>query len=332
MLIRSLSAFFPLLLVAAPLAWSAKSDHLLILTTAGKLIEGTAALPPLTVTTSSGAPRKLAPAAILSIHNGAPASPSEIERIQAGLAAIQTYKNEPIASPQRKASDAAVEELTAIGLPVMTPLLNTLKDTDQHEPRPLYRLFERLIPSEADQLDREASLIRLASGELLRGKIEPISISIDGQSIAWTGIRRLAVRRKLVTRDVEVHSLKHSTQIEYLDAGIHLSTASRLSSRAKGFVRLSWQTDGWASDANGLKVPGPNYKTNLVDGHPFGALVARSGAAGEVVFLGIDAAAKTFASGRLQLAINDNRHWQNNVGHFRVTLQATDAYDLGVAQ
>jgi hypothetical protein len=36
---------------------------------------------------------------------------------------------------------------------------------------------------------------------------------------------------------------------------------------AKGFVRLSFDMDGWASDANGL-VPGPNYKTNLVDGFP----------------------------------------------------------------
>ena len=38
--------------------------------------------------------------------------------------------------------------------------------------------------------------------------------------------------------------------------------------------------DSWASDADGLKKPGsPAYNTNLVDGHPFGALVGRVGSA-----------------------------------------------------
>jgi len=32
------------------------------------------------------------------------------------------------------------------------------------------------------------------------------------------------------------------------------------------------------------------------------------------------------------MAINDNPHWQNNLGTFYVTLSATDAYDLGDAQ
>jgi hypothetical protein len=37
-------------------------------------------------------------------------------------------------------------------------------------------------------------------------------------------------------------------------------------------------------------------------------------------------------AGGLHLAINDNRHWQNNVGTFKVTLTVTDAYDVGVSQ
>ena len=65
----------------------------------------------------------------------------------------------------------------------------------------------------------------------------------------------LAVRQKLVTRSMGVHSLKHSTQIEYLDTGIGLTAASKLESAARGFVRLSWDTDSWASDANGLTKP-----------------------------------------------------------------------------
>lgn len=318
------------LLLAAPGA--VRSETVLVLTTEGKLIEAEVKLPPISLKTG-GSTRRIAPASLLlSLHNGSPASPAESARIQAGLASIQALKNETIQSPERRNSDAAVEELTAIGLPVMTPLLLALKDTDQHEPRPLYRLFERLIPSEADQFDREASLVRLASGELIRGAVDPFTLSLNGASIPWNNIRRLAVRRKTVTREVEVHSLKHSTQIEYLDTGVHLSASSRVTSRAAGLVRLSWNTDGWASDANGLKVPGPNYKTNLVDGHPFGALVARVGAAGEVVLLGAAAGGKSIAAGRLQIAVNDNRHWQNNVGHFRVTLQVSDAYDLGAAQ
>ena len=30
--------------------------------------------------------------------------------------------------------------------------------------------------------------------------------------------------------------------------------------------------------------------------------------------------------------INDNEHWQNNVGAYRLKLSVTDAYDLGEAQ
>ena len=32
------------------------------------------------------------------------------------------------------------------------------------------------------------------------------------------------------------------------------------------------------------------------------------------------------------MAINDNTHWQNNVGTFYVDMSATNAYDLGDAQ
>jgi hypothetical protein len=141
------------------------------------------------------------------------------------------------------------------------------------------------------------------------------------------------VRQKTVRRSVQVHSIRHSTQIEYMDTGIILSAGSTLDSTANGFVRLSWNADGWASDANGLTKPGsPAYKTNMVDGHPFGALVGRVGAGGEVFFMGKKITKSGLAPGRLGLAINDNRHWQNNLGTFYVTIAATDAYDVGEAQ
>src|SRR5256885_318531 len=123
-----------LLLLAVP---ACASEWVLIRTVDGAQIEGQ--------TTARGVAfdRSNVPLAqILSVHNGAPASEFEAEKIEKGLAAVQ--------GTDRAARDQAVEDLTFIGLPVMTPLLKAYKDTDQHEPRPLYRLFERIIPSYAD--------------------------------------------------------------------------------------------------------------------------------------------------------------------------------------
>src|SRR5262249_42113138 len=149
-----------------------------------------------------------------------------------------------------------------------------------------YRLFERLIPSYADGFDRTLSLVRLSNGEAIRGRLPEGSVEIrtsGGEKVVlpWTKIRSLAVRQKMVRRSMSVHALRHCTQIEYLDTGVVVTAASQVETAARGFVRLSWDVDGWASDADGLQKPGsPAYKSNLVDGHPFGALVGRIGAAG----------------------------------------------------
>jgi len=58
----------------------------------------------------------------------------------------------------------------------------------------------------------------------------------------------------------------------------------------------------------------------------------REEALGPFLFLGKKAVKTGLPAGRLGLAINDNPHWQNNVGSFFVTLTASDAYDLGDAQ
>jgi hypothetical protein len=261
---------------------------------------------------------------ILSVHSAERASAGETERIQRAIPLLVAADQKTSDRVQR---DAATAELVAIGLPVMTPLLLTYKDTDQHEPRPLYRLFERIIPSHADGLDRSLSLIRLTNGESIRGKVQPF----DEGGLNWANIRRLAVKQRSVSRNVDVHSLMHCTRIEWFDTGIGVAEGSKVDSTASGFTRLSWETDGWATDPNGLQKPGPNYKTNLVDGHPFGALVGRVGA-GEMFFLGTKASKTGLAAGRLQLAINDNAHWQNNLGRYKVRLTVTDAYDLGDPQ
>ena len=126
-----------------PLSLLGASEWLLVRRTDGAQVEGKAELPAITIE-SDGKPLKLKAAEILSIQNGSPASEFESQRIKTDLADIQ--------GTDRAKRDHAVEELTAIGVPALTPLLQTLKDTDQHEPRPLYRLFERIMPSYADGL------------------------------------------------------------------------------------------------------------------------------------------------------------------------------------
>ncbi len=265
-------------------------------------------------------------AKILSFHSAAPATPAEAAQIKDALAIVQADKD-------RAGRDAAVEQLVAIGVPVLTPLLDLYKDTDQHEPRPLYRLFERIMPSGADGFDRSLGLLRLQNGQMVRVATPTGSVKVGPREIPWGNVRALAVQQKRIVKQALVHSLRHSTQIEYLDSGIELGAGSRLTATASGFSRLSWKDDGWATDPNGLTKPGsPAYKTNLVDGHPFGALVGRMGAKGATFAVGKSYLDKAPGAGRLGLAINDNRHWQNNLGTYTVQLTATAAYDWGEAQ
>ncbi len=317
-----LSLLLPVFLTAAP-PW------VMVRMTDGTTLEGRTQLKTVPFE-RDGKPGALPIADVLSIHNGAPASEFENGRITAGIAAIQ--------GKERAQRDLAVEELTYIGLPVITPLLKAYKDTDQHEPKPLYRLFERIIPSAADGPDRTLSLARLHNGDMLRGKLTGPALDIvaaDGKTtkVEWGNVRVFAQRRSTVKRVMKVHALAHSTQIEFLDTGVALTASSKIDSSAKGFVRLSWETDSWATDANGLTKPGaPAYKSNLVDGQPFGALVGRVGGAGDMFFVGAKGSLTGKPAGRLRLAVNDNAHWQNNLGSFIVTMSVSDAYDLGDAQ
>ena len=303
-----------LLLVVLPLVCPA-AQTVLVLTTGGKWVEGV---------TSASKAGAYPLARVLSLHNGAAATETEAAAIASALAAV--------GGKERGARDAAIEELVAIGLPVVTPLLETIKDTDQHEPKPLYNLFGRLIPAVADGLDRGASLIRLVGQEPQRGAWPEGELLVGGERIAWAKIRMLAVRQKLVVRTDAVHSLRHSTQIECWDSGVRATAGSKLTLTARGFARLSWKQDDWATGPNGLTKPAGNYKTNLVDGHPFGALLGRVTAGGKWMFLGGRASVGGVGAGRLYLAVNDNAHWQNNLGSYVVSLSVTDAYDLGGAQ
>lgn len=265
----------------------------------------------------------------VSINVAAEASPSEAERISAALAAVQ--------GNDRLAREAAVAELTDIGLPALTPLLNAYKDRDLREPDALYRLFARLMPGYADQADRSLDLIRLKNGDALRWRIGGESLTIQPFSgaaikVPISSIRSVAERQGVIEKIFDVHALRHCTQIEFLDTGVIIGPQSQVEIIAAGFVRLSFAIDGWAADPDGIKVPGPNYKTNLVDGFPFGALVGKVGVAGPRFNVGRRLDKTGLGEGRLYLAVNDNGHWQNNIGSFRVKLRVSDAYDVGDPQ
>jgi len=145
-------------LFVLPIALWGAPEWLLVRTVDGTVVEGQAQLKSVKVDGTD-----VALAQVLSIHSGGPASTFETERITQGMAAIQ--------GEDRAARDKAVEELTSIGIPVMTPLLKGYKDTDQHEPRPLYRLFERLMPSYADAFDRTLSMVRLKNGRKFKVRL-----------------------------------------------------------------------------------------------------------------------------------------------------------------
>ena len=298
-----------------------------LLTRDGKVLVGSLTAGSFTVNESPS--RSVNADTLLSINLGPEASPYEAARITAGLAAVQ--------GTDRAARDAAVAELTEIGLPALTPVLNAYKDRDLREPDALYRLFARLMPGYADAADRSFDLIRLKNGDALRAKVGISSLTIQPTGGAATkvpldSIRVLAIRQNVIEKTFEVHSLRHCTQIEFLDTGVIIGPNSRVETTAAGFVRLSFGIDGWASDPDGLKVPGPNYQTNLVDGFPFGALVGKVGVAGPRFVVGRRLDKMALGEGRLYLAVNDNGHWQNNIGSFRVKLRVSDGYDVGDAQ
>ena len=328
----ALAALSTLLYSLPPSAHAAKrasGPTVWVLTKTGQYVEGVVNTTTLKATID-GSPHDIPLRDLLSLQTASPASDMETPRITSGLETIA-------ANTDRVKREAAVADLTDIGLPVLTPLLTMYKDTDMHEPYPLYRLFARIMPPTADRIERDQDLIRMANGQNLRGQVADTSLTVtDANGKASTfkiaDLRRLAVRRKLIEKVCEVHALRHCVQVEFLDSGVGVSTGSQITGKTTGFVRLSFNVDGWACDADGLKVPGPHYASNLVEGFPFGALLGRVGAAGPRWVGGRQFTKRDMGTGRLYLGVNDNPHWQNNIGSFRVQLHAQDAYDLGDPQ
>ena len=296
-------------------------------TTDGRDVQGTLAADTLTFTVA-GTAREVALSDLLSLHCAAPASVFEAARIDAGLKAL--------AGADFKAAAAAAAELDDIGLPVLTPLLRSFADTDAHEPDPRYRLFARIVPGRADQADRTLDLVRLADGAVLRGKWTPVDLRLraaDGAetTVPAAAVRRLAIQRDAVERSFELQALHDCTYVGWLDTGIATTAGSTLVADATGFVRLSFDEDGWATDPDGIKEPLPG-KRKLQEGFRWGAVLGRIGVDGERWLAGRHVEKAAAGAGRLYFAVNDNEHWQNNIGSYRVTLRATAAFDLGDAQ
>ncbi len=290
----------------------------------GKDIEGELSSGSLAFTID-GKPRTIGFGELLSYESGDPASEWEGAKIATDLVSI--------GGADFKQIQVAAEELSEIGLPVLTPLLRSYQDTDGHEPDWRYRLFARIVPGYADRQDRTLDLVRLANGDVLRGKVTASEIVIRGAdskevTVSGSAIRRLAILRKNVERTIDLHALRDSTYVSYCDSGIRTRPNTLLFADATGYVRLSFDEDGWATDPDGIHDPLPG-KRRLQEGFRWGSLLGRVGVGGERFFVGTHLEKNDLGSGALYFSINDNEHWQNNVGSFRVKLVATNAYDVG---
>jgi hypothetical protein len=332
---RALRIFVILLLLSLPVfvrqAGGAKPGLVAqVLAKDGRVVEGGLSLKALHITVD-GTEKSAALANILSVHTGDAASPTEAEHISAGLKAL--------AGEDLAVRETILAELTDIGLPVITPLLALLdpNDTDIHEPHPLYSLFARIMPAGGDRLDRSPDLIRMVDGSILRGKLLPVELrlTVTGgktETVPLSSVRRLAVRRDKIDRNLDIHSLRHSTQIEWLDTGIALTSDSKMESAADGITRLSFNLDKWTATPDGLIRPDATGQKRVIDGFNFGALLLRIGGAGPRQMAGKHVARTDLGTGRLYFAINDNGHWQNNIGSYRLRVHVTNAYDVGDAQ
>lgn len=272
--------------------------------------------------------RVLLPQEVRSLHRAAAASEHEAQVLAHGMQAL--------AATSGKEVESATEALVDLGLPVLTPLLDSYQDTDAHEPDPRYRLFARILPVGADAQDRTLDLVRLVDGTTLRGRVVAADLHLrtaDGVSVAvpFAAIRRVAVRQSVAVRNLELQALHDCTYVSFVDTGLVVTPASSLRADASGFVRLSYAEDGWATGPDGLfeTLPG---KRKMQEGFRWGAVLGRVGAGGERWLIGSHCERAGLGDGHLYCVINDNEHWQNNIGSYRVQLRVTDAYDVSDAR
>ncbi len=237
-------------------------------------------------------------------------------------------------------AERAAGMLNDIGLPVTTRLLQSFTDEDGIQPGARYRLYRRILPGEADQLDRGLGLIRLADGSVRRGQLATPRIPITPQApdgspgqtvmLPLERVRSLAVQRDTLTRELALDSRQHVTYVEWLNTGLMVIPGSKVEIDATGLVRLSFDEDGWACDADGIHDPLPG-KRRLQQGFRWGSILGRIGPEGERWLVGKHAERHDLPLGRLYLVINENERWQNNIGSFRVVIRAEKVFDWGAS-
>jgi hypothetical protein len=269
---------------------------------------------------------------VCSYHSALP--PSEHEQRQIDEAFPRLDSEKVVEAEQAAAT------LGRIGLPVMTRLLQSFTDDDGIQPGYRYRLYERIMPGQADAMARDQGLLRTVDGASLRAnlKSDQLTLAVDsgepGKSkyveIAKDKIRSIGVLRPAVTRELQLDARQHVTYIEWLDTGIDLTGESTLQIEADGFVRLSFDEDGWACDPDGIHDPLPG-KRRLQEGFRWGSILGRVGPGGEKWFVGKGVEKADLPEGRLYLVINENERWQNNIGSFRVRVTVKQAFDMGEA-
>lgn len=310
------------LAIQAAGAESKSGAQVWILKRDGQVVEGRAKFTSLAMQVD-GRSEDLSLDRVLSLSTAAPATADEGRRIAADLALVS--------GKDFKASEAASERLADLGLPALTPLLKAYEDRDGHLPDPLYRLFARIIPGYADRMDRSLDLVRLNDGDALRGKLAPATLGLEGASgtvsVPTADIRRLAVKQAVIDRIFDLRAMKDCTYVSWLDTGLKVGPSSQVRSDATGLVRLSYDEDGWACDPDGIADPLPG-KRRLQEGFRWGAILGRVGTGGDRWLVGKHIEKTAPAAGHLYYVINDNEHWQNNIGSFRVRLHVTDVYDL----
>ncbi len=262
---------------------------------------------------------------VLSIHTAYSATEFESQEINANLARLgNTVQTE---------AEIAAAKLTDIGLPVLTPLLKAYPDTEATEPDYRYRLFGRIMPGHSDARDRSLGLIRTADSKSVRGNLLKAKFVLKQEngellSVEARNIRRIAVLRNEISRTFDLHALHHCTYVGFLDTGIIATPESSLVADAEGYVRLSFDEDGWSTDPDGIFEP-LEGKRKLQEGFRWGSILGRVGPDGERWFVGKHMEKPGLGNGRLYFVINDNEHWQNNIGSFRVRITVKNAFDVG---
>ncbi|MEZ6094717.1 MAG: hypothetical protein R3C03_10860 [Pirellulaceae bacterium] len=265
---------------------------------------------------------------VLSLHSAASSSEYESNIINEWLPKLD---GDDIAQ-----TETASEHLANVGLPVIDPLLKSFVDTNAAEPNHRYRLFGRIIPGYADGFNRTLDMVRMENGKTARGDLSGSELTLeldsgDKQTIAFDEIRWAAVRQSEIRRELELQALDHCSYIGYMDTGIFVDSASKVEGVASGFARLSFDEDGWATGPEGIAEPLPG-KRKLQEGFRWGCLLGRTGTTGERWYAGDKFAKSDIGTGRFYLVINDNEHWQNNIGSYRVVVEASNAFDIGDAR